>query len=534
MKQHKSRLPLFLRLMAWIMAFWFGLLVVTMVVTTYYARRTFENKVDEILQSTVASLGRNTTVLQSIRDGQCPPDFADYLTDVVRNTEDLDYITIADRNSVRIYHIDPSFIGLPFEGGDQDRALNGESYLSDAGSVNFEDQRRAFHPVLEEDGTVVGFVMASATHSRMNQLQEKIHSTYSRLFLVLMGLTLIFSMVPAVYLGRHLRGVRPEDLLRVYLTQNDILNAMEEGLVSYDNTGRVRLVNAAAARMLGLREDLLVGQQVDGLLLAEDGSSLRSRESTVLQTNRPNILVRSVGLPDSNLWARQVLILTDKSEIMRYSEELGGTRHMVSTLRANTHEFSNKLQVISGLLQMDFVDEAREYIGNLSAAHERTIGPVMKLIRNSGVAALILGKENNMRELGIELSLLPNSGLPERSRYLSTNELVTVVGNLLENAMEAVDRVPGGTDRAVAVQITEDDRGLLVMVSDTGEGIPQENLPHIFENGFSTKSGSGRGVGMNLIRQIVDRHGGSIEVDTEPGSGTTITIIFSRERGELP
>ena len=117
---------------------------------------------------------------------------------------------------------------------------------------------------------------------------------------------------------------------------------------------------------------------------------------------------------------------------------------------------------------------------------------------------------------------------------MSTNELVTVVGNLLENAMEAVDPVPAGQDRSIALQITEDDRGLLIMVSDTGRGISREDLPHIFENGFSTKAGSGRGVGMKLIREITDRHGGSIEVDTEPGSGTTITIIFSRERGELP
>ena len=207
---------------------------------------------------------------------------------------------------------------------------------------------------------------------------------------------------------------------------------------------------------------------------------------------------------------------------------------MISALRANTHEFSNKLQVISGLLQMDYIDEARAYIGSISAVHERTIGPVMKLIRNSGVAALILGKESNLRELGIELNLLGNSGLPERSRYLSTNDLVTVVGNLMENAIEATAVIPADDLRAVALQITEDEKGLLIMVSDTGEGISPENLPHIFERGFSTKAATGRGVGMKLIREIADRHGGSIEVDTEPGSGTTITIIFSRERGELP
>ena len=534
MKQQSiRRLPIFWRLMAWILVCWFTLLSITLAVTLRYSLRTFQEKIDEILLSTVQTLAESPAVHQILRDGKCSQEMADFINDVVINTTDMDYITIADTNSIRIYHIDPNYIGMPFEGGDQYRALSGESYLSDANPEHFEGQRRAFHPVIEDDGTVLGFIMASATHDRIHALRSDIYATYIRLFLMLTVLTLLAGSLLAMVLGKHLRGVKPDDLLRVYLTQNDILNALDEGLVSFDNTGKVRLVNAAAARMLGHREDLLVGQQVDDLLRAEDGTSLRNRENSMgLQSNRANVLVRPVQLPDSNLWARQVLILADKSEVTRYAEELVGTRHMLNALRANTHEFLNKLQVISGLLQMGYVREALDYIGNLSATHEHIIGPVIKLIRNSNVAALVLGKEGNMRELDIDLTLLSNSTLPERSRYLSTRELVTVVGNLLENAMEAVNSAPADNVRSVVLQITEDEKGLFLMVSDTGEGISPENLPHIFKNGFSTKATSGRGVGMNLIQEITERHGGSIDVDTEPGSGTTISIIFSRERGE--
>lgn len=533
MKQQKKRLPIFLQLMAWILVTWFILLSFAMMLTLRYALDTFQNKVDDILLSTVKTLAESPQVLEELRDGVCSEDMSIYLTSVVDNTSDLDYITIADTNSIRLYHIDPAFIGLPFEGGDQYRALAGEVYLSDANPDNFEGQRRAFHPVFGSDGRVLGFVMASTTHERIDQLRADIYDTYVRLFLMLTVCTLIFSMILAMYLGKNLRGAKPDDLLRVYLTQNDILNALDEGMISFDNTGRVRLVNAAAAKMLGHREDLLVGQQVDDLLRAEDGTSLRDRESAMgLQSSRANILVRPVQLPDSNLWARQVLILADKSEVARYADELVGTRHLLSSLRANTHEFLNKLQVISGLLQLGYVNEALDYIGSISALHEQITGPVVKLIRNTNVAALILGKEENMRELDIQLTLLSNSSLPERSRYLSTRELVTMVGNLLENAMEAVNSAPAGGLRNVALQITEDGNGLFLMVSDTGEGIAPEHLPRIFEGGFSTKAQSGRGIGMKLIKEIIDRHSGSIDVDTEPGSGTTFSIIFSRERGE--
>ena len=523
---------MFWRLMAWIMASLFALLSIALALTLRYSLNTLQLKIDEILQSSVQTFAESPSVRDALRAGECTPQLRDFLDDVVRNTGDLDYMTIADRNSIRIYHIDPAYIGQPFEGGDQHRALAGEAYLSDASPEHFEEQRRAFHPVFDDDGTVLGFVMASSTHTRIHELRTHIYTTYTNLFLGLFACTLVLSALLAMYLGRNLRGVKPEDLLRVYLTQNDILNALDEGLVSFDNTGKVRLVNAAAARMLGHREDLLVGQQVDDLLRSADGSSLRDRVCDPIQSSRSNIIVHPVQLPDSNLWARQVLILADKSEVMRYTEELGGTRHMVSTLRANTHEFLNKLQVISGLLQMGYVAEALEYIGSISAVHEHIISPVMQLIHNPNVAALILGKEINMRELDIELKLLSNSALPERSRYLSTSELVTVVGNLLENAMEAINAAPAGGVRSVVLQITEDEKGLFLMVSDTGEGIQESDLPHIFESGFSTKASTGRGIGMNLIKEITDRHGGSIDVDTEPGSGTTISIIFSRERGE--
>ena len=530
-QENRRSLPLFWRLLAIIMVCWFALLSVTLTVTLRYSLRTLREQIDSILLSTVVTLGDNPAVRHAVEQGRIDTGLADYLTDVIVNTECLEYITIADQNSIRIYHIDPAFIGLPFEGGDESRALAGECYISDAATQNFQGQHRAFHPIRSESGEIIGFVMASATFDRIDQLRSDIYSTYLRLFLLLTGIALITCAVLAMYLGRSLRGAKPEDLLRVYLTQNDILNALDEGLVSFDNMGRVRLVNAAAARMLGHREELLVGRQMDDLLRAEDGSSLRNRDEHALQSSRPDIVVRPVQLPDASLWARQVLVLSDKSEVTRYAEELGGTRHMLSTLRANTHEFLNKLQVISGLLQMGRTEEALGYIGSIAAVHEHITGPVMKLIRNTGLAALILGKASHMRELDIDFVLISNSSLPEQSKYLSNTELVTVVGNLLENAVEATNVIPAEELRAVTLQITEDEKGLLIMVSDTGEGISEDVLPRIFEPGFSTKASRGRGVGMGRIREIADSHGGTIDVDTEPGSGTTFTIIFSQKRG---
>lgn len=531
LNRKSNTIPFFVQATCVIMMVWFVLLSITLGLTLRYSLRTLQDKIDNSLTSTTAALAANSSVKEAMITGTLQGNMFEYLDALVEKTNDLDVISIANRDSIRVYHVVHDRIGQKFVGGDEQRALNGEAYISDAtGTMGF--QHRSFCPVFDDTGNVLGFVMASTTQDRLEQLRSNITATYLNLLMILTACTLVFSAGLAAYLRRTLRGAKPEDLLRTYLTQNDILNSLDEGIVSLDSAGRIRLINQAATRALGKRDELLLGQEVDGLLRSESGESLLKITGEDLPTNRPNLLINSIHLETSSRWARQVLILKDKSEAFRRAEQLNGTRHIISALRANNHEFSNKLQVISGLLQMNRAQEALNYIGTLSVIHAQLITPVIQLIHNANVAALILGKLDNMRELDIHMTLLANSSLPDRSRFLSTSEIVTIVGNLLENAIEAINSVSDDRDRTIVLQITEDEHGLLILTSDSGIGIDPGIMPHICQQGFSTKAAEGRGVGMSLIRGIVDRRGGSMDVDSEPGDGTTFTLIFTKERGE--
>lgn len=530
LKKKNSSVPYFVQIMSWIMLIWLILLGITLGLTLRYSMNTLRAKIDEILQSTVITLAESDHIRQALDAGCCDEKLMDYLDNVVDNTTDLDVISIADENSVRIYHINRDRIGEVFVGGDQGPALEGQRYFSDAtGTMGY--QHRYFSPVLDEDGSIMGFVMASATQNRIQQLYQDISQTYLNLLALLTICTLILSAIMAVYLRNTLRGAKPEELVRTYLTQNDILNSLEEGLISLDREGKVRLVNAAAEKTLGKREALLLYQNVDEILRSNEGHSLRGISGENLLSSHPNLMVNSILMKSGSPWARQVLILNDKSEAFRRAEQLNGTRHIISTLRANNHEFMNRIQVISGLLQMGRAQEAMGYIGEISATHAQIIAPVMQLIHNSNVAALILGKMSTLRELDIQMTLLANSYLPEHSRFLTSDELVSVVGNLLENAIEAVDVVSDDRSRTIDLQITEDDQGLLILISDSGVGILPEHIPLIHKSGFSTKAAEGRGVGMSLIMGIVEHREGSLDVDSEPGNGTTFTLIFNKERG---
>ena len=531
-KKQSSTAPLFVQTTCWIMLLLFVLLSITLGLTLRYSLDTLQEKIDDTLKSMVTTIATSPAVRDSLEAGMCSQELTDYLDDLVNAMADLDIISIADENSIRIYHINKERIGEHFVGGDEGPALQGESYFSDAtGTMGY--QHRYFCPVEDSQGTIIGFVMASTTQRRMDQLRNEIGTTYGKLLLLLTIFTLVFSAAFAFYLNHVLRGAKPEDVMKTYLTQNDVLNSLDEGLISLDTGGRIRLVNETAAQALGQKSDLLLGMDVDQLLLDESGESLKGLSGENIPTSRPNILVNSLQVKNSSRWARQVLILKDKSELRRQAEQLGGTRHIISALRANNHEFINRLQVIAGLLQMDRTGDALEYIGNVSADHGHAMAPVLQLIHNANAAALILGKLVNMRELDIRLTLLGNSHLPEHSRYLSSHELVTILGNLLENAIEAVNALPLNCDRSVVLQITEEDSGLLIAVSDSGVGIRDEDLPHIFDMGYSTKSDSGRGMGMGLVKSIVDRHEGILEVDSEPDTGTTFTLIFNLPRGGI-
>ncbi|WMJ84668.1 ATP-binding protein [Oscillospiraceae bacterium LTW-04] len=521
--------PMFFKFLFFSTLMWMVILIITLTMTLQFSLSSLQTKIENGLTSTARTLAESQMIRQSLKDGSCPEELITYLDNMVAQTQDLDVVTVANTSSIRLYHVVHSRIGQRFVGGDEGPALAGEAYIVD-GVGTLGHQRRAFYPVFDEEGHGMGFVMASTTMSRINELRNHIISTYMQLAWLVMLATLLVAGLLSLLIRRILLGYGPEEFVHSYLTQNEVINNLNEGIISVDERGMIQLVNRAAVQMLGLRPELLEGKMIDALIRDETGESLVLSRRKNVPTTRPNILCCNIPKNEEDKNIGTTLILTDKTEAMQTAEQLNGTRHIVSALRANTHEFMNKLQVISGLLQMGRQKDALVYISNISAVHAESMGPVLQYIHNPNVAALILAKLTNMRELDIRMTLLANSRLPTHSDYLSTNEIVSIVGNLLENAIEAVNARQEDGPRSIVLQITEDETGLLITVSDTGTGIAPENLPRIYQMGFSTKAKEGRGVGMGLVKEIVSRAGGSIEVDSDPNAGTSFTIICSEKR----
>ncbi|MEE1268522.1 MAG: ATP-binding protein [Treponema sp.] len=212
-----------------------------------------------------------------------------------------------------------------------------------------------------------------------------------------------------------------------------------------------------------------------------------------------------------------------KKEFLAFTEDFEGTKFLVDSMRANNHDFTNKLHVILGLIQIGQYDKAVSYIQNISIIQRETISKVMNSIENPSFAALIVGKIARSSECNVKFILNEGSRLKNEDISIPSEALVTITGNLIDNALDSMNKDTSKNEKELSLGIYTRPGELLIIVKDTGTGIPDEMKEKIFENGFSTK-GSGRGIGLYHTKQLVSSLGGTITVESQVGTGTCFMV----------
>lgn len=212
-----------------------------------------------------------------------------------------------------------------------------------------------------------------------------------------------------------------------------------------------------------------------------------------------------------------------KKEFLAFTEDFEGTKFLVDSMRANNHDFTNKLHVILGLIQIGQYDKAVSYIQNISIIQRETISKVMNSIENPSFAALIVGKIARSSECNVKFILNEGSRLKNEDISIPSEALVTITGNLIDNALDSMNKDTSKNEKELSLGIYTRPGELLIIVKDTGTGIPEEIKGKIFENGFSTK-GQGRGIGLYHVKQLVSSLGGTITVESQVGTGTCFMV----------
>lgn len=457
----------------------------------------------------------------------------------------VDFITIMAPDRTRFTHPDPEELGRPYIGSIE-QALAGQPFTEVfAGTLG--PSVRAIVPVRGAAGEVVAMVAAGVTVTNVSVAMNARLPFVIALSLAVMAASALVSWLLSRYLRRVTLGWGPEQLARIFISYDALLHSVREGLALVDPAGQLALYNDQAARLLNLplRKPNAPAAAVEPLPLPPSLKELflsgRSAQDEVHVTeDRVLIVSQAEAMPSASGGRPQgtVATLRDHTEIEALTGELQTMRTFTEALRAQTHEHSNRLHTIVSLIELGRGNEAREFAARDLQHSQQLTDEVVSAVDEPFLTALLMGKAAQANERGIELSISGHGDLGQDTlgnAGLDPAELVTIVGNLLDNAFDAA---AGSAAKQVAIDFLTADATLEIMVEDSGPGIDPELRERVFDLGFSTKEPGpqGRGVGLALVRQSVSRMGGELYIENAPGAVFTVRLPLhprnSKGRGE--
>jgi two-component system CitB family sensor kinase len=441
----------------------------------------------------------------------------------IRRRTGTDFIVVMNTDGIRYSHPDPAQIGKRFL-GHIGPALRGrpvtETYTGTVGpSV------RAVVPITRA-GTVRGLVAVGIKRTVVSRgLRQQLPT-----LLVAGALALALAAAGTWLVNRRLRrqthDLGPRELTRMYEYYDAVLHAVHEGLLLLDRHGTVQLVNDEGRRLLDLPADC-TGRPVGALPLPPTlGAALAAGRQRVDEIHLTGDRVLVVNQATAR-WGRRdvgtVVTLRDHTELQVLAGELDSVRGFAESLRSSAHEAANRLHTMVSLIGLGRTSDALEFATAELVLAQRLTDRVVESVREPVLVALLLGKVAQAHERGVELILDPEAQVP--AGIVDPRDLVTIVGNLLDNAIDAAVAAP--PPRRVEVGAWLDGATLVLQIADTGTGLESGQVARAFGRGWSTKTDErliGRGLGLALVGQAVHRHGGRIDVTGDGGAVFTVRL----------
>ncbi|MEV0051322.1 sensor histidine kinase [Saccharopolyspora shandongensis] len=434
------------------------------------------------------------------------------------------FVVVTDRNGIRLAHPDAAKIGEPVS-TDPSWVLTGHEVV-DVQRGTLGVSARGKVPLRTPDGAIVGQVSVGFD-------AEDISDAFLRLIgntAAFTGGALLVGVAGAAWLTRMLKrrtlGLEPQELAELVRQREAVLFGIREGVLAVDSDGRVSVRNREAERLLDTpievgtpAAELAIPQRLRDVL-----AERRPADDLITVTGDRMLVVNHRPVVRGGTELGSVLTLRDQTDLAALSRELESVRSMTDTLRAQRHEFTNRLHTLSGLLQTGRHQEAVEYVQALSSGSVARLGPATEAVRDPYLVAFLSAKKAVAAERGVELELGETSWVP--SAAIAPVEVMTVVGNLVDNAIDAA-RLGSTRPARVEVDLLADGTTLHVSVVDTGDGVPEPLREKIFTEGVSTKGADGNGLGLALCRQAARSLGGDVRLaDAGEARGTVFVAVL--------
>jgi two-component system CitB family sensor kinase len=441
------------------------------------------------------------------------------------------YIVLIDLNRVRHSHPDASLIGQKVV--EPLIARDGKVHLgTNDGATGPSANARV--PLYGTSGALVGEVSVGIRESSVSSELLGELPSYALWFAVVLGIGALGSFGLANFLKRKTFGLELDEIARLLQEREATLHGIREGVIAIDPAGRISVVNDEAQRLLRLPgnasghrlEDVLapgpLREVLAGTTVVTDEVAITDDHCLVI--NRMPVLLG--GRPHG-----AVVTLRDRTDIEGLTRELDGERSLTESMRAQQHEFANRMHAIAGMLELGCSAEALEYLNEIRGTTADFDQSLRDHIGAPQIVGLMLGKAAEASERGIELVLASDTVLGEAPDRVQA--ITTVLGNLIDNAFDAL--AGSDTPRRVGVSIVESAQSVTVTVDDNGPGVPPSAKRQIFHNGYTTKHGTlvrHSGLGLSLVHRTVTKLGGTVTVSDGPGA--TFTVVLPRTRTLQP
>ncbi|MFJ6635287.1 ATP-binding protein [Streptomyces sp. NPDC091376] len=448
----------------------------------------------------------------------------------IRHSTGAEYVVIMDARGVRWSHTDPGQIGEVVS-TDPSRPLAG-GHVMEIDSGTLGRSARGKVPLRDDEGRIIGAVSVGIEY---DSVRDRLLAAIPGL-LAYAGGALAVGALAAYMISRRLQRQTHDlafsDISALLAEREAMLHGIREGVVALDRSGRVRLLNDEAQRLLGLGPEA-TGRPLDEVLGEGRTTDVLAGRVTGedLVTVRGHRVLIANRMPTDDGGA--VATLRDRTELEQLGRELDSTRGLIDALRAQDHEHANRMHTLLGLLELEMHEEAVEFVTEVVGVHRATAEQVTEKVHDPLLASLLVGKATVAAERGVSLRIAPGTLLPDR--LVDPRGLVTVVGNLVDNALDAA---AGSEDPRIEIELLGEGRTVVLRVSDSGPGVPAERRDLIFTEGWSTKelpAHGKRGLGLALVRRFAERQGGSARVTgagQDLGGGAEFTVVLPEALAE--
>jgi len=484
-----------------------------------------------------AVIARDPIVINAVlkkNEGKQENTLETYIESIRRRT-DASFIVVVDKDAMRLSHPDTLKVGKHFVGSDIYRALEtGEQYSTiETGSLG--EAIRNFVPIIVH-GQIVGAVCIGYLSEQISDILQKqfIQIIFLIAVVYLVGLAVTVAFLTKI--KRTFFDYEPEYIANKFREHEMVFDSIRDAIIATDKNMKITLINNQAMKLLSMgvldRVDF-IGHLLSRYSVALSHLILQTPEKFqqgefslghfFYQTNIYPIITAK-GLRG------HVIVFFTKSEAKDLENELTYLKNYSELLRSKTHEYSNKLNVLSGMLQIGKYDECIEFIQQEADGYQSIINQIVRSITNSAVAGLLLAKFNKASRMGVQFTLDNDSSFSQYNKDIS-EKTVTIIGNLIDNALLAAwENRKQQSSPYISIYISDRSRHIMIEVEDNGIGVPS-NIEHtILEFGVTSKnSGDQNGVGLYLVKQLVDYMNGSIDWERTEDDSTLFSVYLEKK-----